>query len=183
MTICRFSTILFAILLGWQALPGQSLVAVSTKYNNDFNEWFVYTDSAKLVGTLNTRWPQKQDYAEWDYRIGEIFGSIRQKWLGDPSLWELRGGNELVMVQTIFPKDITQWRITYNNKTYEIKASYGNRWDEWQLLSRNGNYHMFTTSELDARDWDIEDGLTDESIHIRMAISFIVMYCGIVSNF
>jgi hypothetical protein len=183
MMIYRFKYLIFVFVLFIKTdVEAQSLVALSSKYNDDFNNWYIYTDSTKLVGELNTRWPQKQDFAEWDYRIGEVTGMIRQKWPGEPFQWDVRGDNEIITIQSVYPRDYSEWRITYKDKSYQIKPTYGNQWDEWQLVGKNGSYHVFTTKELDPRDWDIEDGLPDENIHVRMALAFIVVYCGIVSN-
>ena len=183
MMICRFNIIFFSIFLIFASnIDAQSLVAVSTKYNDDFNNWYVYTDSTNLVGELNTRWAHKNNFAEWDYRIGEVTGMIREKWPGEAFQWDVRGGNEIITIQSVYPRDYSEWRISYKDKTYQIKPVYGNQWDEWQIVSKNGSFRIFTTREMDPRDWDIEDGLPDENIHVRMALSFIVVYTAIVSN-
>ncbi len=157
----------------------QNIEAASTKFSNDFSEWYLYTDKKDEVGTLTARWKLNGDVSEWDFRIGESFGAIKLLWKDDPSTWELRTNNRVVTMKTVYRGDLSEWRITDNTTTITLKTTNPHRWDEWELKNyKEGSFHAYTTTELDPRDWEIED-YNNLPFHIRMAMIFIVIYNGI----
>jgi len=157
----------------------QNIEAVSTKYSNDFSEWYLYTDDKNEIGTLTARWQQRRDISEWDFRIGEVFGAIKLLWKDDPSEWELRTNNKVVTMKTVYRGDFSEWRITDNTTTVTLKTTFSNHWDEWELRNfKEGSFHAYTTTDFDPRDWEIED-YNNLPFHIRMAMIFIVIYNAI----
>lgn len=161
------------------ALNAQQLTGLSTKWDDSFSEWLIYTDDENLTGELVMRWPLQNDWSEWDYRLGEYSGSIRVKWKGDPNLWELRGGNELITIRSVFKDDFRQWEVKSSRLSIDIKSKWGNIFEEWVARKESyGQLEMFTAWEGDLRDWVVEDQLnTDISLHFKLAMSFIpVLY-------
>ena len=164
-----------ALLLFWSSVDAQSLAGLSTKWDDSFNEWIVYTTDAELVGEIVMRWPLRNDWSEWDYRIGELSGSIRIKWKDDPNLWELRGGSEIVTIRTVFQDDFRQWEVKTSGFTVDVKSKWANILEEWYVEgSRSGKFDMFTAWEGDLRDWVVEDQLDPAiSIHVKLGLVFI----------
>lgn len=155
----------------------QMLTGISTKWNDAFGEWTLYTDNQEMEGNVQLRWLMNNDWTEWTYTLGEDNGSIRMKWKENPNEWEVRSGNEVVTMRTLFNGNFREWRII-GDKTLTWKTRYGNSFDEWELNDgKLGNFTMLTAWEGNPGDWIIEDDL-DENINltIKMAMVFLVIY-------
>ncbi len=162
-----------------QSTLAQRLVGLSTKWDDSFSEWIVYTEHEDLEGEIVMRWPHRDDWSEWDYRVGELSGFIKVKWRNDANLWELRGENEIITIRTVWQNDWRQWEVKSGRIQLDIKSKWSNILEEWYLADdRYGAFNMFTTWEGDLRDWAIEDNLEDSiSIHMRIALAFVpVLY-------
>jgi hypothetical protein len=159
-------------------LSAQYLTSISTRYSDSFIEWTFYTEDEEEEGDLAIRWLLQNDWTEWEYRIGETFGTIKTKWRDSPEEWELRGNNKIVTARTIWSGDYREWRITDNHLTLTLKTKWGNLWDEWLLRDdSHGNFNMYTEWERDPRDWVIVDELDDEvSFEMKMMMMFIVVF-------
>lgn len=170
----RYIFISFLVLVSL-AVPAQELVGFSTKWDDSFSEWLIYTTDEDLVGEMTMRWYIRNDWSEWDYRIGETVGSIRMKWKDDMNLWELRGDNEIITIRTIYKDEWRQWEIKSSEYSFDVESKYGNILEEWVMQTRDlGNFEMFTAWEGDVRDWVIEEDLDpDVSIHAKIAAAFI----------
>lgn len=168
---------LYFFLLTALQSQAQVLSGISTKWNDTFGEWTLYTDNQELEGDLQLRWLTNNDWTEWEYRLGDATGTIRMKWKGNANEWEVRGGNDIVTMRTLYNNNFREWRIT-SSKTMTWKSRYGNNLDEWELDdSRLGNFTMLTAWEGNPGDWIIEDEL-DESINLptKMALVFLVIF-------
>ncbi len=150
-------------------LQAQMITGISTKWSDEFSEWTVWTDDEDVEGEVTRRWQMRDDWSEWDYRIGEETGSIRQKRKGDPTHWEIRGYD-----------DIRTWKITNNSKYITLITRYGDSLDEWILQDENnGIFHMYTEYEQDPRDWVVVDKLEEDiSFTMKVALMFIASYHG-----
>ncbi len=155
----------------------QRVLSLYTRYDDSFREWYFITDEEE-EGTLGLRWLFNDDWTEWDYRIGERFGTIRMKWKDNPESWELRGDGHLVTANTVWPGNFREWRINDGKHTLTLRTRWGNRFDEWELRnSSHGDWSMYTAYEADPRDWIIEDYL-DESVpfETRLMLAFIAAF-------
>lgn len=156
--------------------------ALATEYNDSFRSWLVYAmeDETEVEGTLKIRWDARNDFTEWDYRVGEHFGEIKQKWRNNPNEWELRGDNRIVRMQTVFPDDPSQWRITVDGYRVTLRPRFGNRADEWELRDGGktyGPFQMYVAYAGDPREWEITDDMdADLPFELRMALAFLVVY-------
>lgn len=160
-------------------LEAQYLEGISTRYNDSFIEWLFYIENKDEPGELKIRWQSREDdWTEWDYRIGEIFGRIEMKWKDKPDEWELRGNNEIVTARTIWNGDFREWRISDGDRSLTLKTKWGNLWDEWELRdTRHGNFYMYTSWERDPRDWVVVDEMNDDvPFETKMMLMFIVIF-------
>jgi hypothetical protein len=175
----------------------QTLHSVSTRWSDSFVEWEIYAimpedtveadpeeDSEQpeeqRYGELRLRWLNvRDDFSEWDYELGDERGTIRQKWKDDPSQWELRSydGN-VVSIRTLWSNDLTEWRVTDNSITLNLKSRWKNQFDEWLADDpARGRFYLYTYLERDPRDWAIEDSLdTSVSASMKMALIFLTVF-------
>lgn len=159
------------------SVQAQVLTGIATQWNDSFAEWDIYSAEEDIQGTLFLRWITRKDWTEWQFRMGDQFGTIKQKWSNDPSQWEIRSGNEIVSMRTVWSKDFRKWRITGPKSTYDFECRYGNIWDEWQLKNGDDHFFVYTNWEGDPRDWIIEDELGDSySFTEKMAMVFLAIY-------
>jgi hypothetical protein len=156
----------------------QYLTGCAARYSDSFVEWYFYTEVEDEEGELKIRWLQQNDWSEWDYRLNDLFGSIKLKWRDNPNEWELRGNNRIVTAKTIWNDDLREWRITDNTVTLTLKTRWGNQLDEWELRDKNhGAFRIYTTWERDPRDWTIVDELGEKvSFEMKMMMLFIAVY-------
>lgn len=170
--------IIFLLTINYSIYAQVELYGIGTEWDDSYKEWVVYTVDEEIEGELELRWGANDDWTEWDYRIEDESGSIKQKWTNDKTQWELRGGNEIITIKTKWSNDITEWRISTGSKTFTLKSKYRNDLQEWELSTNTyGKFQMYTSYENDPRDWEIVDELDEDiSIHTKMALVFIVMY-------
>ena len=197
----RFSLLFVACWLA-AIVQAQTITSVSTRWSDSFVEWEIYavmpqdtseTESGddaedsespqeELYGELKLRWLNvRDDFSEWDYEVGDLRGTIRQKWKEDPTQWELRSydGN-VVTMRTMWANDLTEWRVTDNSITLNLKSKWKNQFDEWLVddLTR-GQFYLYTITERDPRDWAIVDTLDAEvSQPMKLALIFLTVFFG-----
>ena len=127
---------------------------------------------------MTKTWLLSDDWSQWDYRFGEISGSIEMKWIGSPGQWELRGMNEIYSMKPIWSNDLREWRITNNDFQLKLKTRFRNSLEEWEIRSADhGNFFMFTEFEGDLRDWTIVDEMDpDVPFQMKLSIIFTVLF-------
>jgi len=177
-------------------LSAQSIMGISSRWSDEFTEWDVYTDMGDQTvredkgeefievapsGELLMRWQIDLNWAEWDFEVDGVTGSIRQLWKDDPTQWELRIGSEVITCRAAWRDDLSEWRITNNKKTLIWRSKYRRDFNEWQLRDKaNGEFSVYATFQNDPRDWTVVDEL-DEDIpfSMKMAMTFLAMYHSI----
>ena len=170
-------SIIFCLFLSYQLVIAQEITGIGTVWSDDFREWVLLSEEEE-VGNLEMRWKNQNDWSNWDFRIGELTGTIEQKWRNNPNEWELRGNNEIVSARTLVRGNFREWRITNNDIQLTLKTKYGNISDEWELRIKSyGNFEMLTVWEGDPREWVIIDKLNNKvPFNMKMAIFFVVIY-------
>lgn len=176
---------LFALIF---ILPGsaQNLTDARTRWSDSFVEWLLFSapDTAgndepqrEETGKIALRWPNSNDFSEWDVEQDDLRGTIKQKWKNDPNRWELRADGETITIKTRWDNDFTEWKITDDTRTLYLKTRF-NSPDEWLTTSSEfGRFYMYTLFRNDPRDWAIEDDLKPEiSQAMRLAIVFVVLF-------
>ncbi|MBT8220500.1 MAG: hypothetical protein KJP00_11780 [Bacteroidia bacterium] len=166
----------FSFLFFYSIICAQ-IQGVESTWSDSFKEWNVYAldqDGEEIEGHLKMRWQMNEDWSEWDYRIGEVFGAIKVKWKDNPNQWEVRGGGEIINVQTVYRNDMTKWRLSSEGRVLILEL---NKYDvafDWRVDNpKYGFYEVYTDWEGDPRSWSVVDELDVEiSIHMKMAIIF-----------
>lgn len=177
-TLLKPSILLLFLLFLTANLSGQEIYGIATKWSDDFSEWELLTRDDQVIGELKLRWPQRGDWSEWDYRIGDRTGQIKRKWLNDSNEWEIRADNAIISARTVWKDDFREWRITDNRMQMTIKTRYGNVADEWELKVRSyGRFEIISRWEGDPREWEVIDELdADISLPVKIALIFVSIY-------
>ncbi|MEL7219687.1 MAG: hypothetical protein AAGJ93_00130 [Bacteroidota bacterium] len=158
------------------SLQAQQLTGIATQWNDSFAEWIIYTDIEGEEGELRLRWNTRNDWTQWEYRIGEYTGQIRTKWPNRIDEWETRGENLIVDARAVWRNDPREWRINSpEGHQYKWRSRYGNTFDEWVVdTERYGFFEMYTAFEGDPREWIIVDEL-EASLPEKMMLIFITI--------
>lgn len=159
-------------------LLGQKLAGLSTRWDDSFSEWVIFSEVEGFEGDITMRWPMRGDWTMWDFRMGELSGEIKTKWNNDANLWELRADNEIITIRTVWQNDWRQWEVKNGDLQIDIKSRWGNILEEWYCEDkRYGELKMYTAWEGDLRDWVIIDDLIEEiSLPTRIAMVFIPVF-------
>ena len=147
----------------FQIAQTQTLAGLGARWSDDFGEWIIYTIDESLEGELKTKWRSQNNWTEWQYRVGEVTGSIKLKWPNNPNEWELRSENKIISARTLWRDNFQEWRISDNKNRLTLKTKYSNSGDEWALRSSTvGYFGMYTSWEGDPREWEIIDELDED---------------------
>lgn len=160
----------------------QELIGFSVEYGDTFIEWNVIPANEEIdLGELNLSWPHKSDWNDWEYKIDDRVGNIRQKWINKPNEWELIDGEYIVSIRNQWKGDLTIWKIKCDDYTLKFESKYNNLADEWTLTTdKYGHFDIYTEYEGDPKDWIIEDGLfEDVPMAIKMAMIFVSIYYSV----
>ena len=170
--------LLALFIFSYSISTAQILTGFETRWSDDFREWTIFTGDEDEEGSLALRWPQQNDWSEWDYRIGESTGSIKLKFKNDPSNWEVRGDGEIITMRMKWKNDVNEWTISDGSKKLTLKAVYNNNLNDWKIDgAQNGVFEIYMEWQDDPRNWTIIDELDEDiSLPFRMAISFISVY-------
>ncbi len=156
----------------------QTIIGLSTRYNDSFKEWTITTDDEELVGELRMRWAMKNDWTEWDLRVGDVVATIEQKWKDDPNLWEIRCGDFTVNARTTWPGVFNHWKLNDGKNQFNWGTKYENMRDEWLIDTQDESpfkVHTYWTS--DPRDWVVDDNLPkDVSEAMKLAMIFLAIH-------
>lgn len=157
------------------------VIGLGTRWNDSFREWVVQSESEEIEGTLQARWAFRDDWTEWDFRLGDTIASIRQKWKDDPGLWEVRCLGVTVTARTTWPGNFKSWKLSDGNQTLTWQSRYANILDQWDLRDQDqGNFSVSTYYERDPRDWVVTDELDEGvSFAMRLAMIFIALFQNI----
>jgi len=162
-------------------MHGQYLLSMHTEWDDSFTEWsFVVEleDSTTMEGDLDITWRLDGDFESYDFRVGEIFGDIKQVFLNDPTNWQLRLGGELISMRQTWPSDPREWKISDGKHSFSIRTRYSDSFDDWtQPNARYGDLNVYSEVPGDVRDWIIEDYMTsDIPFSMRLAAVFVAVY-------
>ena len=159
-------------------LYAQTIIGLGTRYNDSYREWTITTDDEDLVGELRMRWTMRDDWTEWDVRIGDINATIEQKWKDDPNLWEIRCGDVIVNVRSTWPGVFNRWKLNDGKNQFSFGTKYDNIRDEW-LIESGGEplFKVHTYWSGDPRDWVVDDTLPkDVSMAMKLAMIFLAIH-------
>lgn len=168
------------------------LSTISSRWQDSFVEWDLYatqpdqepaegeSPQEEQYGELKLRWlSMREDWTEWEFELGGISGTIRQKWKDDPQQWELRSYSGVVItMRTAWNGDLKEWRVSDNTYTLNIKSKWTNQLDEWLADDPNyGKFYLYTLRARDPRDWAVDDHLDPViSEEMKLAMAFVVIF-------
>ncbi|MDX1476607.1 MAG: hypothetical protein R3301_02840 [Saprospiraceae bacterium] len=158
-------------------LDAQDIIGVGTRWSDSFREWEFRTVDEYRTGRLDLRWRLRDDWTEWDYRMGDTTATMRLKWGDDPNLWEIRALGVTVTARTMWSNDFRQWRLDDGTHRIVWKTRYGNQVEDWEVRSdEHGYFAVYTYWEGDPRDWVVHDELSaDVSYAMRLAMIFLTL--------
>ena len=164
--------------IGIITVQAQNIIGVGTRYNDSFREWEVHTPDEFHTGTLQLRWTIREDWTEWDFRLGDTTAQIRLKWSDDPNLWEIKCLGTTVTARTTWNNDFRQWKLSDGTHRINWQSRYGNIRDEWIMRESDcGDLTVYTYWEGDPREWVVIDELNpDVSYAMRLALIFIAIF-------
>ncbi len=178
-TFIRSSALLSLLFFSTPAgLEAQSVIGVGTVYNNSFREWTITTDDEDIIGELRMRWSFRDDWTEWDLRIGDLTATIEQKWDDDPNLWEIRCDGVVVNAKTTWPNEFNRWKLSDGSHQYNWGTRYFNDRERWFITDRGQNYYEVSMHYAgDPRDWSVTDRLpSDVSDAMKLTMIFLAIY-------
>ena len=169
------SMLFFCFLPGLQA---QSVIGIGTVYNNSFREWTITTDDEDITGELRMRWSFRDDWTEWDLRIGDLSATIEQKWDDDPNLWEIRCNGVVVNAKTTWPNEFNRWKLSDGSHQYNWGTRYFNDRERWFITDRGqDSFEVSMYYDGDPRDWTVTDNLpADVSDAMKLAMIFLAIF-------
>jgi len=169
--------LLLFIVLSFEA-QAQNLFSLHTQWDDDIKQWDITLDEGEIEGSIEMTWRLRNDFTEWNYRIGSERGNIKQKWDNNANKWELRSADKIVSISTIWSGDFSSWRITDGSKTLRVERPF-NTADpiEWRIIGEDKDlFFWYNEFEHDIRDWVIEDYLDEEySMELKLAAVFITI--------
>lgn len=176
----KYLLIAFSFLLS-APLSGQYLLSMHTEWDDSFREWsFVVEldDSTTIEGDLDIAWRLDGDFESYDFRVGEIFGDIKQVFVNDPTNWQLRLGDQLISMRQTWPSDPREWKISDGKTSFTIRTRYAESFDDWALTSdQHGEFNVYSEIPGDVRDWVIDDYMSDNiTFAQRLAAAFVSIY-------
>ena len=172
-------SILYAILFILASpCTSQNIVGVTSTWSDSFREWNFLTSDEDRSGKLYQRWPGRDDWTQWDFRLRDTTADFRLKWKDDPNLWEVRCLGVTVTARTMWKGDFTQWRLSDDTHSIVWKSKYGNLRDEWIVRSEeHGFFSVYTYWQGDPREWVVYDDLNEEvSYAMRLAMIFLALH-------
>ncbi len=187
-------TYLAALLLlahGPQVLAQAELpiAGLSTVFADDLSQWDVYDYDDNRKGELRLRFPgmagQLGDITQWTFRFDDVDGSIRPKVTGRGDIWEVRVGNDVAVVRTLFPNQFDQWtiqsgadRLVYAVRDYRLLEHWGVRGP-----GGRGDYAVYTSFEGDWRDWTVDDATAEPvGAAAQLAMIWLPVYMRLVAR-
>jgi hypothetical protein len=198
----RTTVHVFYLALGLAALwpdtgSSQAFSSIRTRWSDSFVEWELlgYEDDLPpedgadseemdevIIGDLQLRWLNvRDDWSEWDFRLGEERGTIRMKWKDNPTEWELRTYNgDVVTMRAAWAGDLSEWRVTDNSLSLQLRSRWTNQFDEWLVDDPTyGRFYLYTFRRQDPRDWAIEDRLAEKvTPAMKLALIFLTVFHG-----
>lgn len=158
-----------------------TLVGISSKWDDSFIDWSIYTTNEDEEGELKMRWIQQNDWSKWDYDFNKDYGRIESRFNKVPTEeWTVYGFEEMVTMRPAYPRDYSEWRVTDNNITLTFKTLFSGQTDEWIVGSEEyGRFTIFTDIARDPRDWTIMDE-TGEEVNdtLKIAMVFLAIFYG-----
>ncbi len=159
-------------------MNAQAIIGIGTRYDDSFREWVITTVDEEVKGEMRMRWAFRDNWSEWDVRIGDLSATIEQKWKDDPNLWEITCDGVVVNAKTTWPGEFNRWKLSDGNHQFNWGTKYFNQRDEWLTDSRGKEKLLvYKYWEGDPREWVVVDDLApDVSPAMKIAMIFLALH-------
>jgi len=155
---------------------GQELLhGYHSYYDDTYRDWVVLFDE-EGEGTIELKWPLKNDWTQWRVSIGDYNGFVKQRWSNAPGQWEAKINGYIIDIKTIFPRDYTSWRLKMDDTVIDLKMVHNNSVENWTMESKEEYLDIFTARLGDPRDWIIDDQLEEIPIEMKIAAMVLCIY-------
>ena len=172
---------LYFFLLSWSLSAQVQLTGISSQWNDSFSEWKVYASidsTQEIEGEMHLKWAFKNDWTEWVIdNILDTRVNIKMKYANNSNFWELRSGNTIIMMQTKWSNDFTEWRVKFDGGQVNWKADYKSNLNYWYYDDdKFGFMEMFSVYDNDPRDWEIIEKSTNIPQEVNLACMFLTSF-------
>ncbi len=168
--------LIFLYLTFIPCLYAQRIESVNAYFDDEYSWWQFY-EANEHIGDLQARWAFDHNYRDWNIRIGEMSGEIRQRWMEKPHYWELRWGNELAVFYPVWPNQLDTWRIEFRQSIYTYEWQLDPDGVLWQLhQSGKSLLHVYNEYFGDLRDWLVEYEDLETDVALQIISVFITTY-------
>ena len=164
------------------------IAGLATVFADDLSQWDIYDYDNNRAGELRLRYPgiagRGGDITQWSFRFDDIDGLVRPKITGRGDVWEVRVGDEVAIVRTLFANAYDQWSITSGEQRIVYVVRDYRLLEYWATRGPGGPgpFAVYTTYEGDWRDWTVADqSETPVSAAVQLAMIWLPIYMRLTS--
>lgn len=144
-------------------LSAQHILSLNTEWDDSLRDWKIESDSTDFSGELYFRFSNDVIPRFWDYRTGELAGSIKATWDDNPNDWVLDGMNIDAQAKTTWRGQFQRWNVDIAGQRIIWELTSDSDGLFWEIKDKsNGSFFMYMEWEDDMRDWIIEDYLVED---------------------
>lgn len=174
-----FFLFILSFFLSTHLISQIELVGFSTVWDDHYSEWEIYAfkGEEEVLGSLNRKWPFKNNWKEWSIELDGYNYTVRQKYPNQNDFWELKGNGKIVEMNTVWRSDINTWRIKFGSEVYRFQTEYPNDLNYWYHEEKDVGYvEIVTVYKNDPRDWDLFDIHPDLELEVKLSMAFLSAY-------
>ena len=157
----------------------EQLHFIQSEFFDSFSRWIlVYDDEQE--GTVELKWPTRNDWTQWTIDVGEYYGTVKQVALNNPNHWQSKINGAIIDFRTTYPGELRHWSVRHQSINYKLYLPHPNQPENWTLESKSEYFDMFTSVEGDPRDWSFELS-PDNTIPMELQISTIALILSVTT--
>ena len=144
---------------------GQEIVQFETIFGDSFKEWrFTFVEnsfeenSSTLDGEISLSWGMSNRWDEYIVNLDGFRSRINLNVVGTMFSFELHNDdNENMIAKRVWPRDLSEWKISHEQSNYEVKVLNPNDPEEWIITKDNKVLcNILTEFQGDPRNWIID---------------------------
>jgi hypothetical protein len=146
-------------------------------FDHDPTQWEMYGEEEAADGRLETYDHIDARKIFWNYELYDSAGRIWNLFPAQYDNWRLQADTISISMQTVFRGRWPEWRISDGNISLTLRADGLSNPFYWIIEHpKYGSWEVYSYYELDPRDWEIQDELSDEvPVEMKIAASFLVI--------
>ena len=171
--------LLFAVML---PLSAQQILSLKAERDDSLRAWEIESDSTDFDGELYFRFTNDVIPRYWDYRTGELAGTIKATWDDNPNDWVLDGMEIDAQAKTTWRGQFHRWNVDIGGKRIIWEFTQDKDGYFWEIKDKpNGSLFMYMEWEDDMRDWIIEDYMSEDFPYEgKVFLVFLAMFSHMV---